>query len=240
MLQASPAQVVLVVVVTALCASAFGCATPEKSLVEAVPSPATVEGQQQQMAKLPPPDLDQVQLAVKRVFKDSAVVDVSQQPSFVAGDFNGDVSLDLAVIVKPGSGRLAELNQEFPSWILRDLFRPTEPGSRPVPIAENELLLAIIHGYGSKGWRDSQATQTYLLKNAVGTSIAVQPGKAFLAANTGKTLPSLNGDLISEVIRGSAGYLYYAARTYSWYDPKTFKGEVQAKAVHGRVPAVKP
>jgi hypothetical protein len=237
-MNASPAHRIMGAVVIAACISAFGCAGPEKPKVEAAPSPATVEAKQQQMAKLPPPDLEQVQQAVKRVFKDSAVVDVSQQPSFVPGDFNGDLSQDLAVIVKPGPGKLAEINEEFPNWILRDLFRPREAGTPPLRVEENEVLLAIIHGFGSDGWRDSQATQTYLLKNAAGTGIGVQTGREFAAANTGKALPGLHGDLISQVIRGTAGYLYYAGATYSWYDPKTFKGEVDGRVVHGRAPAV--
>lgn len=238
-LKATPPHFILEAVVIALCVSAFGCAGAEKSKVEAAPSPATVAAKQEQMAKLPPPDLDQVQQAVKRIFKDSAVVDVSQQPSFVTGDFNGDLSQDLAVIVKPGSGKLAEINGEFPAWIIRDLFRSTAPGT-PIRVEENDLLLAIIHGYGSDGWRDSQATQTYLLKNAVGSGMGVQSGKEFATANTGKTLPPLQGDLIREVIRGTAGYLYYAAPAYSWYDPKTFKGASQARAVHGQAATMKP
>lgn len=222
-----------------LCAAVFGCSGSGKPKVEAVPSPATVEARQQQMAKLPAPELNQVQEAVKRVFKDSAVVDVSRQPSFLVGDFNGDLSQDLAVIVKPGSGKLAEINEEFPRWILRNPFRPNEPGI-PVRVEEDELLLAIIHGYGSDGWRDAQATQTYLLKNAVGLGMGVQAGKAVMAANTGKAVPRLHGDLLSEVIRGAPGYLYYAAPSYSWYDPKTYKGEPQIQVVHGRRSATKP
>src|SRR5947207_3638371 len=218
---------------------AFGCAGSEKPKVEAAPSPVTVEAKQQQMAKLPPPGLDHVEQAVKRVFKDRAVVDVSQQPSFVAGDFNGDLSQDIAVIVKPGAGKIAEINEEFPPWILRDPFRSTEPGTPPLRIAENETLLAIIHGFGPNGWRDSEANQTYLLKNAVGTGLGFQAGKEFAAANSGKMLPRLHGDLISEIINGAAGYLYYAGPTYSWYDPKPFKGETQGQSIHGQSPAMK-
>lgn len=238
-LKAKREHLILATVVLVLCATVFGCSGSEKPKVEAAPSPATVEARKQQLASMPPPELNQVQQAVKRVFKDSAIVDVSRQPSFLAGDFNGDLSQDLAVIVRPGSGKLAEINEESPRWILRDLFRPSEPGT-PVKVEENEVLLAIIHGYGSDGWRDSQATQTYLLKNAVGSEMGVKGGKEIMAANSGKALPRFQGDLLNEVIRGSTGYLYFAGSTYSWYDPKTFKGESQSQAVHGRAPAAKP
>ncbi|MCU1265136.1 MAG: hypothetical protein JWM21_1454 [Acidobacteria bacterium] len=238
--RATSAHFILEVVGIALCAFAFGCAGPQKTKTEAAPSPVTVEAKQQQMSKLPAPDNEQVQQAIKRIFKDSVTVDGSQQPSFIAGDFNGDLSQDLAVIVKPSSGSLSDINEESPRWMIRDPFHSTEPTAPPLRVAENEILLAIIHGFGAEGWRDPQATQTYLLKNAVGSGLGVQAGKEFMAANTGKTLPRLHGDLISEVIRGTAGYLYFAGPTYSWYDPKTFKGESEVRVVHGRPPATKP
>lgn len=189
------------------------------------------------MAALPAPNLDQIQQAVKRVFKDSALVDNAYKPNFIVGDFNGDLSQDIAVILKPAPGKLAEMNEEFPAWILRDLFTPNETGEKPLRVAGNDVLLAIIHGYGANGWRDSEATQTYLLKNAAGSNLEARPGKEFVAANSNKKLPRVHGDLIGEVLRGKAGYLYYAGATYSWYDPKTFKEEPLRSMVHDRVPA---
>jgi hypothetical protein len=235
------AHVILSTVAMALCATAFACSGPEKPKAEAAPSPVTVEAKQQQLAKVPPPELDQAQQAVKRIFKDSVVVDVSRQPSFIAGDFNGDLSQDLAVILKPASGKSAALNnEELAAWLIRDPFRSSESVTQPLRIEEEEVLLAIIHGYGADGWRDVQATQTFLLKNAVGSGIGLQPAKDFVAANKDKPLPRLQGDLISEVIRGTPGYLYFAGPTYSWFDPKTYKGESLERVVHGRAPAMKP
>jgi hypothetical protein len=95
------------------------------------------------------------------------------------------------------------------------------------------MLLAVIHGYGTNDWRDPQATQTFLLKNTVGSDIEVHLGKEFVAANRIKKMPRLHGDLIGEVLRGMSGYLYYADATYAWYDPKTFKGEPERRLVHG-------
>ena len=206
-----------------------GCERPR---VEEAPAPqAPVESAQQ--TKPPdtsPPTLDEVQQAVRRVFKDSALLDSNHKPNYIAGDFNGDLSQDLAVVLKVAPGKIAEMNEELPMWMLRDPF--AQAGTPRPKVEEKDILLAIIHGYGPNGWRDSEATQTYLLKNAAGSQMAVQPGKEFVAANQGKKLPRLHGDLISETVHGTPGFLYYANTTYAWYDPKTFKGEPERHMVH--------
>jgi hypothetical protein len=201
---------------------------------ERAPSPESVQAKQQQLVKLPPPEMPQVQAAVRRVFKDSAAIDESHNPAFVAGDFNGDLSQDLAVIVKPSPGKVADLNELYPAWMLRDVFQPPDPNKVSLRVEDNDVMLAIIHGFGDTGWRDEQATQTYLLKNAVGPSMSVHEGKSFVAANSKKSLPGIQGDLIGEVLRGASGYLYFSGPTYSWYDPKTFKGGTRVATVHGR------
>jgi hypothetical protein len=94
-------------------------------------------------------------------------------------------------------------------------------------------MLAVIHGYGANGWRDPEATQTFLLKNVAGSEMQRHAVRDFAAANQGKKLPQLHGDLVGEVLDGKAGYLYFAGATYSWYDPKTFKGDDQPTAFHG-------
>jgi hypothetical protein len=96
------------------------------------------------------------------------------------------------------------------------------------------MLLAVIHGYGPNGWRDAQATQTFLLKNAVGSGMEARASKELTAASQGKSVPRLRGDVVSEILDGRPGYLYYAGATYSWYDPKTFKPEPEPGMVHGR------
>src|SRR5207244_9621255 len=100
--------------------------------------------------------------------------------------------------------------------------------------AENEALLAVIHGFGPNGWRDSQATQTFLLKNAVGSGMESHQAKDVTAASQGKKMPQLHGDVIGEVLKATPGYLYFAGANYLWYDAKTFKGEPERAAVHGR------
>jgi hypothetical protein len=178
------------------------------------------------------PNLAEVNEAVARVFRNAATIDAKHEPNFFTGDFNGDDSQDVAVILTPQKEKLAEMNQEFPPWILKDplsvAYRPTTP----LRIAANDVLLAIIHGYGPNGWRDSQATQTYLLKNAVGLEVKAYPKGDFASANQGKKLPRLSGDLIGENLGGKSVYLYFNGAQYSWYDPKTFKGEPETRVTH--------
>lgn len=170
--------------------------------------------------------------AINRVFKDAAVVSTDRKPSFVVGDFNGDQSADLAVILRPAAGKLAELNQEYPPWILKHLFSVDRPGGPPLHVEEQESLLAVIHGYGANGWRDPEARQTFLLKSAAGSEMQTQERASFLKANEGKKLPRLRGDVIREVLKGKSGWVYYADATYKWYDPVTFKPEPERRVVH--------
>jgi hypothetical protein len=212
----------------------IGCSRQTSRLVEAPPayqpSPASP---QMKMPNVVSTKLPEVEEAVRRVFKNAAVVDSTFNPSFITGDFNGDSSQDLAVILKPAPDKLAEMNEQYPSWLLRD---PLLSGNRQRPelnVQERDVLLAIIHGYGENDWRDSQATQTYLLKNVVGSNLSVKSAKEFQSAHNGRRLPRAQGDLIQETLRGSDGYLYYANSNYSWYDPKTFKPKPDVGIVHG-------
>src|SRR5574338_272802 len=170
----------------------------------------------------------EVEQAIKRVFKDAAVLDTSYNPSFLAGDFNGDGSQDIAVILKPV--KLEEMNQELPPWLVREPRRG-RVDRRLSRIDKDETLLAVIHGYGPNHWRDPDATQTFVLKDVVGNNLKVHSPQDFVTANSGKKLPLPQGDLIGETVEGTPGYLYYAQATYSWYDPKTFKGTEAAPGV---------
>jgi hypothetical protein len=183
--------------------------------------------------EVPPPTPADLQAVVSRIFGDAAVPAPSVQSPFVVGDFNGDQSQDIAIVVRPAPGKLEALNDEYPRWILKDaLGRGSGEGSAP-KVTPHELLLAVVHGYGPDGWRDPAAMQTYLLKNAVGSGLRTRPA-AELARGAGRKVPRVQGDLIGQVLRGAAGYLYYTGPTYAWYDPKTFAGEPEPRLVHGR------
>jgi len=217
-----------------ICACGFlsSCARSQPAIAEAPPAyqPAP-PGPLPDVPKLPAKS-NEVQDAVKRVFKGAAVLDTGREPNFIAGDFNGDHSQDLAVVIRPAPGKLAEMNDEFPAWIVKNPFALNRMGTAPLKIQEDEVLLAVIHGYGPNDWRDPQATQTFLLKNAVGSGIEVRKQKDFLAANSDKKVPHVQGDVIGEVIGGEPGYLYFAGATYAWYDPLTFREEPVGRLVH--------
>jgi hypothetical protein len=214
-----------------------GCASSKHALVEHAPVAYQPAPQSTPIRIVAPagPKLPEVEDAVKRVFKGAAVVHPDYKASFLAGDFNGDLSQDLAVVLKPAPDKLAEMNEQYPPWLLRDPRVPHNPRS-PLKVEKDEALLAVIHGYGANDWRDTQATQTFLLKNVVGSDMRVQNGKEFIRNNSGRKLPRPQGDLIGENLKGNEGYLYYNAATYSWYDPKIFRGEMEtvSGAFHGR------
>ena len=217
---------------------ATACSSTKQAPVEQPPNPSkpVAESTPVKIGTAAAPKLPEVEEAVKRVFKDAAMVHPDYKSRVLTGDFNGDLSQDLAVVLKPVPEKLAEMNEPFPSWLLRDPRVPRNP-AEPLQVEKDETLLAVIHGYGTNDWRDPQATQTFLLKNAVGADMRVQNGKEFVKNFSGRKLPRPQGDLIGENLKGSEGYLYYNASTYSWYDPKSFKGETDSSGVfHGRSP----
>ncbi|HEY5404259.1 MAG TPA: hypothetical protein VIK24_15400, partial [Pyrinomonadaceae bacterium] len=121
------------------------CSNSKQAMVEA-PPPAyqpTPSSPQVRLPSVIAPKLAEVQEAVRRVFKDSAAIDTTTTPNFLTGDFNGDQSEDLAVVLKPIAGKLAAMNEEYPAWLLRDPSQGN-PGERPkVNIQEDEAMLAI-------------------------------------------------------------------------------------------------
>ena len=174
------------------------------------------------------PRLPEVRDAIKRIFKDAAILDPNYNPNFLMGDFNGDASQDLAVIIKPV--KLDEMNQDYPPWLVR-APRINKTGRTPLKIEKDEVLLAVIHGYGTNDWRDPEATQTFVLKDVVGNDLRLHTGKEFVATNAGRKLPRAQGDLIGQTLQGTQGFLYYATSSYSWYDPKSFSDKSEAPGV---------
>lgn len=224
----------------------IGCAKPPAQPLKEEPVPLDSAAFKPpppppEMPALPPPTLEQVQEKVKRIFKDAVVIDATRTPNFLDGDFNGDKSRDLAIVLKPAPGRIAELNQEFPNWLAREpvaaLLAKSKPLARPIPkqmpnasagqtvrFEQSDILLAIIHGYGPNGWRDAEATQTHLLRNVVGADMRIQSYKDAAKAYKGiKPFPSIYGDLIQETLVGQSGFLFFAGSIYSWYDPRNYK-----------------
>lgn len=189
------------------------------------------------------PAPDEVSEAVKRVFKDSVSVMTYREPYFVAGDFNGDQSQDLAVVVTPAAGALAEMNDELAGWIL---VAPTSPAPerasaaearRRVLVNDGDVLLAVIHGYESKGWRDPRATQTYVLKDAAGEVLKARRKDSLAGRGRSPRLPRLWGDVIAQGPGGESAFLYYNGAKYAHFDPRRDRPPATPRIAHGMSPA---
>jgi hypothetical protein len=201
--------------------------------------------------RVEPPEAAEVKHTIERVFKDAVTIETDRNPYFLVGDFNGDSSQDLAVVVRPARDKLMEINDELAPWIIVDpipltikktpyteLHAKLMRRQRPV-VDEGDTILAIIHGYESKGWRDPQATQTYALKNAVGAKMAPQARKQIVWAGNEDKLPRILGDVIAQSIGEQHGFLYYNGGMYAWYDPRTYRPEAPGSpggmGGHGRM-----
>jgi hypothetical protein len=165
---------------------------------------------------------------IARVYKDAVIVDETRSTA-VLGDFNGDNSEDIAIIVRPGNRMLPEINSEFANWILEDPLSIGEfiaarggphPVKEPSPavVHSGDALLAVIHGHQQAGWRNPQAIQTYLLKNAAGEALEMQRART-VSVETGdkKSLPPLHGDVIRETVTNKQGFLYWTGAKYAWH-----------------------
>src|SRR4029453_19149312 len=104
---------------------------------------------------------------------------------------------------------------------------PNPGGGTTVRFEQSDVLLAIIHGYGPKGWHDPEATQTHLMRNVVGANMRMQSYKEAAKTYNGiKPFPSIQGDLIQETLVGQSGFLFFVGSTYSWYDPRNYRPAV--------------
>ena len=128
------------------------------------------------------PELAEVREAVTRVYQNVVTLEENRGTGFIAGDFNGDGSQDIAVVVKAAAGMLSEIHSEFANWIIgnprkvvlpdpKRKVQPLPPEPEPVTIKQGDRLLAVIHGHGPSGWRNPKAKQTYLLTGAGGTDL---------------------------------------------------------------------
>jgi len=192
-------------------------ATPVASQTQGEPSPPA-----------PPPTVEEVANVLHRVFEGDVTLDTTAHPSFVAGDFNGDQSQDLAVIVRPVNGKLADINNELANWIIQDanvyFIPPDEKHVVKVPVLpaakvmEGEELLAIVHGYGRDGWRNPQARQGYLIKHAAATLLRL--GSSASEKSIREMHLPVETEIIYERRNNKMGFLFWTGQAYAWHDGK--------------------
>jgi len=206
-------RALLIIFCLALClAGLTAChrATEDKPQVSQAPSNPTATTTPRQSG--PSPTEAELRAAIKRNYEDVVAVDDSRPMPFMIGDFNGDSSEDIAVVVKPR--KLSDLNSEYVNWILED---PHHLQQASMNVSKNDLLLAVIHGHKGEGWRHEFARQTYLLKNAVGTDLEAISIKQMRSSGERKLLPALRGDVIREKLNGSGGIIYWTGGKYAWH-----------------------
>jgi hypothetical protein len=217
-------------------------AAPPSSLPSPTPAAAAVSS---------PPQPQEVDAAVTRVYQTAVVADEGGRASTLTGDFNGDDSQDIAIIVKPNKAMLSEINSEFANWTVEDPRHVLTPpqaarvdqAKTPAParaqVEAGETLLAVIHGYQSEGWRNPHAKQTYLLKNANGSEMRTQTGaeaRRISKEAADHHMPYVRGDLICQVLDGKAGCLYWTGAKYGWHNQTPYQPTAKAKA-NGASPA---
>src|SRR5262245_32285219 len=210
-----PSALAFLMVITGACILSSSCAQSKPPLEEKPIIPQTIGSTNpatpSSTSNLPSPEPGEINQAINRVFKGAVTIETNRTPYFLVGDFNGDYSQDLGVIVKPVLSKLLEINDEFANWILVDPVRVARVNSTMVPyreihaetimrrrphVEEVDILLAVIHGFQSKGWRDSQATQTYVLRGSAGDKIRTLPHKQIGMSGDEEKFPRIWGDVI--------------------------------------------
>lgn len=188
------------------------------------PPPAGAVSPPPFLVRLPPPTAAEVEHGLRRAFGET----IRRAPTSRAlvGDFNGDGGEDLAVPVRPDEERLAELNDGLANWWVQDARRESESRSDLVPVGESslatveagDLLLAVIHGYGARGWRDERARQSYLIRHATGAPFEARP-RAALLRYVGPTPAGapLAGDVILASAGRRAGFVQWTGARYEWH-----------------------
>jgi hypothetical protein len=145
----------------------------------------------------------EIDAALVRAFAGTVETQTQGAETAVA-DFNGDGAPDLAAVVHRAEARAFEVNDALRNWSVQDVMEHPGPGrARPGDIEEGEHLLAIVHGHGPAGWKNPEARQAYLLKNAAGAKLTVARS------------PTLRGDLLSAEVDGVERVIYWTGARYA-------------------------
>lgn len=215
--------VAALVVLQACNNSSSGAVPAEKPIAVATPQPSPAASPTT-TPKLPPPTRAEVEAALHRVFGDDLIATANSQ-SFIAGDFNGDQSEDLAVIARPAAGKLDDVNNELANWTIQDADKAfiAPPGKKVVVppkqerprVEPGEQVLAIIHGFGPRGWRNPDARQAYIVKHAAANFQGIAPSISQKAIRAMK-LP-VETEIIKEVRDNKKGFLFWTGGAYAWH-----------------------
>ncbi len=134
------------------------------------PSPAAPEQLRPPIvnADFTPPRAGEAVTVLYRAFGNAVEM---ERDAAAVGDFNGDGSPDLAIDVRVAEAHAAEINDPVANWTVQDCDPPVSrtPAQAPLPapaVRSRELLLAVVHGFGRRGWRDPASRQAYLIKGA--------------------------------------------------------------------------
>ncbi|PYS93615.1 MAG: hypothetical protein DMF64_04245 [Acidobacteria bacterium] len=198
--------------------------TPSQSAPANSPTPTMPTPVQATTPMPAPPQATEVANKVAQIFKGAVELDAPQQDNVLVGDFNGDGSQDIAIIVRATPAKLDEMNSEVSNWILDEPQKITPPDpskaaqSPPAPakVKPGDLLLAVIHGFKESGWHNPDAQQTYLLEDAIGRGLRVEARQAAQSAVKLNTL-RLRGDVIEQDLNGAHGFLYWTGARYGWF-----------------------
>ncbi len=178
------ARAALVILAPAAMAFALAARRGPQGSAEDRPQPPPAEPTPASLAmKLPPPTPAQLEGGLRRTFGEAVRPD-ARPPRGIVGDFNGDGVEDVAMPVRPAEGRLPELNHGLANWKVQDAL--AEDAARGAPsrnverageatVEAGDLLLAVVHGFGPRGWRDDRARQCYLVRHATGGPLEARP-----------------------------------------------------------------
>lgn len=236
----------------AACVFIGGCAKPEEPppIEEPPPAqPAQPAGEARKpdelsRVQLTPPQPTEARAKADQVFKGAVHPDEDRDGWVFVGDFNGDQSQDIALVVKPVKEKLPEINHEFAPWIRTDGLAGVLPesvvrtqGRGPAKVGamrieDGDRLLAVIHGHGPAGWRDTEALQSYLVKNIVGGKMRARTRDQAQSETDSRKLPRLRGDVIAATLAGEAGFVYYNGAYYTWHDARRYRPEPPRRLVH--------
>ena len=166
---------------------------------------------------LPPPTAAETADVLRRIFGDAVVAAPGGRPA--ARDFNGDGIGDLAVPVQPVAGRLAEVNDPLANWVVQDALAADADRARSAgrgDVQAGEILLAVVHGHGTDGWRSPEARQCYLVRHAAGPALEPRPRRALLGNPHRPSMPGFGGDVIVTTVDGRRGFVSWTGARYTW------------------------